>query len=350
MGQALHRGRRPHSNKNKTIIAIIAAIVAVAVVVGAVILIINHTGKSGEHSSSASETASSASGPTSTTINHTFVTTNPATASKTLPQNFIDRNTASPYIILGDATSGHILYSKNADAPCAPASLTKLMTAIVAIENTPADTIFTIGNEIYMIDPQSSRAYLRVGYRMTLESLLQAMLLPSGNDAAYAVAVQVGRIIEGNAQLDNQAAINAFCKKMNEKAAALGCTNTRFVNPDGIDASGHLTTASDMLKIAAHALNNKTIASIVATPTVNVTLLSGQTMTWKNTNRLIQENNAYSFAGATGLKTGSTDAAGYCLAASAQRDGRTCIAIVMGAELERHRWEDAGGLLDISFH
>ena len=350
MGQALHRGRRPHANKKKVTVAIIAVVVAVAVLVGAVILIVKRTGKADENPVSSGETTSSTSGAASTTISHTFVTTNAATASKTLPQNFIDRNTASPYIILGDATNGHILYSKNADVPCAPASLTKLMTAIVAIENTPADTIFTIGNEIYMIDPQSSRAYLRVGYRMTLESLLQAMLLPSGNDAAYAVAVQVGRIIAGNDQLDNQAAINAFCQKMNEKAAALGCTNTSFVNPDGIDAAGHLTTASDMLKIAAHALNNKTIASIVATPSVSVTLLSGQTLTWKNTNRLIQENNAYSFAGATGLKTGSTDAAGYCLAASAQRDGRTCIAIVMGAKIERHRWEDAGGLLDISFH
>ena len=89
--------------------------------------------------------------------------------------------------------------------------MTKLMTAIVAVEYAQPDTIVTVGNEIYMIDPQSSRAYLTVGTRLTMENLLQAMLLPSGNDAAYAVAVQVGRLIEGNEQLDRSAALAVFC-------------------------------------------------------------------------------------------------------------------------------------------
>lgn len=329
MGQALHRGHRPRSNKKKAIIAIIASVLAVALAVGIVVITLGrHQG--GDTSSS----------PTSDT--------SPA-VGKTLPKSFIDRNTASPYVILSDVTSGRVLYSKNADAKCYPASLTKLMTAIVAVENAQPDAIFTIGDEIYMIDPQSSRAYLTVGTRLTLENLLQALLLPSGNDAAYAVAVQIGRMIEGNDTLDKNAAVAAFCKKMNDKAAALGCTGTHFSNPDGIDADDHYTTAADMLKIAACALGNKTIASVVCAPSVNTTLLSGQTVNWKNTNRLIQENNAYSYAGATGLKTGSTDKAGYCLAASAEREGKTCIAIVMGAKTESGRWEDASGLLDISF-
>ena len=124
---------------------------------------------------------------------------------------------------------------------------------------------------------------------------------------------------------------------------------TDFANPDGIHQADHYTTAADMLKIAACALQNDTIATVVATPIVNTTLLSGQTVTWKNSNRLIQENNAFSYAGATGLKTGSTTEAGYCLAASATREGKTCIAIVMGSKVESGRWEDASGLLDISF-
>ncbi len=329
MGQALHRGHRPRSNKKKAIIAIIASVLAVALAVGIVVITL------GRHPG-----GDTSSAPTSDTA---------PTVGKTLPKSFIDRNTASPHVILSDVTSGRVLYSKNADAKCYPASLTKLMTAIVAVENAQPDAIFTIGDEIYMIDPQSSRAYLTVGTRLTLENLLQALLLPSGNDAAYAVAVQIGRIIEANDTLDKNAAVDAFCKKMNDKAAALGCTGTHFSNPDGIDADDHYTTAADMLKIAACALGNETIASVVSSAAVNTTLLSGQTVNWKNTNRLIQENNAYSYAGATGLKTGSTDKAGYCLAASAEREGKTCIAIVMGAKTESGRWEDASGLLDISF-
>jgi D-alanyl-D-alanine carboxypeptidase (penicillin-binding protein 5/6) len=266
-----------------------------------------------------------------------------------LPKSFIDRNTASPYVILGNVTDGRILYTKNAEAKCYPASLTKLMTAVVAVENMPSDAIFTVGNEVYMIDPQSSRAYLAVGTRLTLENLLQAMLLPSGNDAAYVLGVQVGRAIAGDENLDSQAAVAVFAKKMNEKAAALGCVGTHFVNPDGIHDNNHYTTAADMLKIAACALQNEMISRVVATPAVNTTLLSGHAVSWRNSNRLVQENNAYSYAGATGLKTGSTDEAGYCLAASASRDGKTCVAVVMGSKTESGRWEDASGLLDISF-
>lgn len=330
MGQALHRGHRSRSNKKKTVIAIAATVLALALAVGVVAFTLGRQGGNGPASSSAGDTT-------------------PTTTAKTLPKSFIDRNTASPYVILGDVTNSRVLYAKNADAKCYPASLTKLMTAIVAMENAPIDTIITVGDEIYMIDPQSSRAYLTVGTRLTMENLLQALLLPSGNDAAYCIAVQVGRLIEGNDALDKTAALAAFCKKMNEKATALGCTGTHFANPDGIDDPNHYTTAADMLKIATCALSNETIAAVVATPSVNTTLLSGQTVNWKNSNRLIQENGAYSYSGATGLKTGSTDAAGYCLAASAQREGKTCIAIVMGAKYESGRWEDASGLLDISF-
>ena len=329
MGMHLRRRRRMRMNKKKWIFAVGAVVLAavLAVVVVAVTL-------SGSPSGGATE--SDVSGATQTT-------------GKTLPKSFIDRNTSSPYVILGNVTDGRILYSKNADAKCYPASMTKLMTAIVATEYAAADDALTVGDEVYMIDPQSSRAYLAVGTRLTLEQLLQAMLLPSGNDAAYALAVQIGRKIDGNDALDKHAALRLFCDKMNEKAQALGCTNTHFVNPDGIHDDGHYTTAADMLKIAAHALENKLIATVVATPTVHTTLLSGQSVTWKNSNRLVQENNAYSYAGATGLKTGSTDEAGYCLAASATREGKTCIAIVMGSKTESGRWEDASGLLDISF-
>ena len=169
------------------------------------------------------------------------------TTGKTLPLSFINRNTASPYIILGNVTDNKVLYSKNENEKCYPASLTKLVTALVAMDYAAADTPITVGNEIYMIDPASSRAYLTVGTRLTKEQLLQALLLPSGNDAAYAMAVQVGRLIANDSALSNQAALDLFISKMNEKAASLGCTGTHFANPDGIHRDDHYTTAAGQM-------------------------------------------------------------------------------------------------------
>lgn len=272
------------------------------------------------------------------------------TTGKTLPKDFIDRNTAASYIVLSDITNGRILYSKNENQTCYPASLTKLMTAIVALESVPDPTTpFTVGDEVHMIAPDSSRAYLTVGTRLTLEQLLQALLLPSGNDAAYVLAVQVGRVIADNPSLDKQAAIQLFLEKMNDKAKALGCAGTHFANPDGIHRDDHYTTAADILRIATCALQQNTLADIMRQPEVQTTLLSGQTATWKNTNRLLHQDNIYTYADATGMKTGSTDEAGYCLVASATRNGRTAIAVVMGAPTKSGRFEDARGLLDISF-
>lgn len=328
MGTPLHRTYK----KRKPIgLIILAVMLAVALAIGLVLW-----GLSQHIAAPGSSGGGSAAEPVTTT------------AAKTLPLSFINRNTSSPYIILGDDT-GRVLYKKNENAKCYPASLTKLLTAIVALEHASADAEITVGNEITMIDPYSSRAYLTVGTRLTMEHLIQALLLPSGNDAAYVLAADGGRRIAGDANLSNADAIDRFCQEMNKKAKALGCTNTHFANPDGIHRDDHYTTAADMLIIAAAALKNDVIARTVSQPQVNVTFLSGQSVTWKNSNRLVQQQNVYTYAGATGLKTGTTDEAGYCLAASATRDGRTSIAIVMGSETENGRWEDAGGLLDISF-
>lgn len=273
----------------------------------------------------------------------------PTSPRKTLPKDFIDRNTSSPHVVLSNVTKGEILYAKAETEKAYPASLTKLMTAIVAVENCPTDTVLTVGDEIRLVDKESSLAYLTVGTRLTLNQLLKALLLPSGNDAAYAIAAQVGRKIAGNDSLDNRSAIRLFVEKMNEKAVALGCTGTHFANPDGIHDPNHYTTAADMLKIAACTLEKPEIAGVVSLGKTTETFLSGQTVTWKNSNKLVRQDNAFAYDGATGMKTGSTSEAGYCLIASALRDGQTSVAVVMGSQTESGRWEDASGLLDISF-
>lgn len=271
------------------------------------------------------------------------------TTRKTLPKSFIDTNTFSPYVVLYDATDKQVLYSKNADAKCYPASLTKLVTALVALDHTAAEEVITVGSEVSMIAAGSSRAYLTTGTKLTMTQLLQALLLPSGNDAAYVIAVNVGRTIAGDPALDRYAAVSKFCEAMNKKAADLGCTGTKFCNPDGYHEDGHYTTANDMLKVALATLENPLLCEIVGTPRVQTNLVSGQRVDWQNSNRLLQPDNAYTYQGAFGLKTGSTDEAGYCLAACAKRDGRTTVSIVMGADSENGRWDDTCGLLDISF-
>ncbi len=328
MGESLHRHRR--RKKQHTLwIAVLAVVLAVALALGVVLWGLGQRVLGGGSSDG-------------------HVSAVPTTTVRTLPKSFIDRNTSSTYIALGD-TTGRMLYSKQADKKAYPASLTKLLTAIVVAENTTADTEFTVGNEVYMIDPQSSRAYLTVGTRLTREQLLQAMLLPSGNDAAYVAAVQTGRLLAANDQLSNQAALDTFMKKMNETATRLGCTGTHFANPDGIHEANHYTTAADMLKIAIAALQQESVARVVAQASVNTKLLSGQTVTWANTNRLLKADTVYHYEAANGLKTGSTDQAGYCLAASATKDGRTSVAVVLGSKTESGRWEDARGLLELSF-
>lgn len=334
MGEILNRNQKPR-RKNKGWIILLVILLAAALALGVAFWTLSQR--------QSTDGSSNSSGSLSQQEQQ-----EPVTIAKNLPTAFIDRNTASPYIALGDM-DGNVHYSKNPNKKCYPASLTKLMTAIVAVENAPADATFTIGNEIYMIDPQSSRAYLTVGSRFSLDQLLAAMLLPSGNDAAYATAVGVGRLIAGDQSMSNQAALDTFCKKMNETASRLGCQGTQFKNPDGIHESGHYTTASDMLKIAVFALKQEPIARTVGQRQVKTTLLTGQPVTWTSTNRLLQVDTIYTYDGAIGLKTGTTDQAGYCLAAAATRDGETSIAIVMGASVESGRWDDARGLLDISF-
>lgn len=264
-----------------------------------------------------------------------------------LPTDFIDRHTKAPRIILYDISAQTTLYSKNGDQVCAPASLTKLMTAIVALENASTDEVLTAGNELYLLDPESSRAGIYIGHKMTLEQALQGLLLKSGNDAAYVIAAQIGHKMDES--LTGQDAIDLFCRKMTEKAKELGCQNTIFLNPDGIDKDGHQTTANDLLKIALYALKHPLIAETVATEKVTTTFASGQTKAWSNSNKLLQADSKYAYEGTCGMKTGTTDAAGNCLISCVTRDGRTVMCVLLGAKTDALRYEETIELLNLGF-
>ncbi|GAA4709415.1 D-alanyl-D-alanine carboxypeptidase family protein [Brevibacillus fulvus] len=228
-----------------------------------------------------------------------------------------------------DVASGRILYAKNGDKKMRIASLTKTMTAIVAIESANLQDVVTIPDEA--VGVEGSSIYLQKGERLTLEELLYGLMLRSGNDAAVAIAIHVGGSVPG------------FVHMMNEKAALIGMTRTNFTNPHGLDDSNmHYSTANDMVKLSAYALKNPTFKKIVSTKTKNI---SWEGQQW---DRRLQNKNKmlHLYKGADGVKTGYTKLARRCLASSATRDGRQLATITLNAPDD---WNDSAALLDYGF-
>lgn len=246
--------------------------------------------------------------------------------------------------ILLDVKTGKVLFHKNATELIYPASTTKLMTALVALDYCKLSEEVTIGDEINMIASDSSRAYLSVGQKMTFETLLEGMLIPSGNDAAYSVATYVGRISLKNKKADEELAVQEFVRLMNEKATALGLKNTNFKNPDGYDDDDQYTTAYDMGIIAINAFKNETIYTISDKSHSRNVFLSGEDVTWNSSNKLIVSGSGMFYKYAVGLKTGTSSLAGRCLVSAAVKDGKECISVVMNST-SVGRWEDSIELL-----
>lgn len=232
------------------------------------------------------------------------------------------------------------LYSLNADSKIAPASLTKMITACIAIENMPLNKVITVGSELSLVPKYSSLAYIYKGQQIKLSDLLTGMLLCSGNDAAYTIAANVGRYASGKNDLGDKEAVEFFCTLMNDYAKEIGASNTNFTTPDGSDSEGQYSTVNDLAIITAHAMKNKTIAEITSTHYKKVVFVSGQIAKWTNTNELINPENKYYTECVNGFKTGGTELAGKCLSATFTVDGVEYIAIVMGCEDNDARYEN----------
>ncbi len=231
--------------------------------------------------------------------------------------------------ILVDARTGAILYEKNAFAQKDPASITKMMTALLVIEQGHLSRVVTVSPKAAATI--GSSMHIRAQQRYTVMDLLRGLLLRSGNDAAVALA-------EADA-----GSVERFVAEMNTKAQSLGAFNTAFENPNGLTAPGHYSSAYDLSLIARAALNLPTFRKLVGTREDQVTeQRSGRKRTLNNTNQLL-----YSFPGADGIKTGTTNAAGKCLAASATVEGRQLIAVVLNSS---NRFYDASRLLRWGFH
>lgn len=261
----------------------------------------------------------------------------------------IDMIIQTPYCVLYDVQRKEVLYSKNAEEKAYPASTTKILTAAVMCENTPADTLFMAGDEQELVNPGSSLAMLNRGSILDRELMLDAIMLPSGNDAAYCAAAVTGRLIAGNEELSSKEAVNVFINAMNDKAREIGCKNSNFTCPDGFHDDNHYTTAMDLLRITLYSQSFPEVAVSGSKSYRDAEFISGETIFWNNSNRLIQVDDPNYYTYATGLKTGMTDMSGYCVVATAERFGHELILVCLGSETSAVRWNDTIALLDAGF-
>lgn len=224
---------------------------------------------------------------------------------------------------------GRILWAREADRERAMASTTKIMTAIVALENAALDEQVTVSQGATRIGEAAAK--LKPGGTYPLGTLLEALLVKSGNDASVAVAEHVGGSVEG------------FVEMMNAKAEQLGLEHTSFANPHGLDAEGHHTSATDLATLARYAMANDEFRRMVGLEEIVIDGADGP-QELENGNLLIG-----TLEGATGVKTGWTSRAGYSLVASAERRGIELYAVVLGAADEMDRFQQAGLLLEWGF-
>lgn len=242
---------------------------------------------------------------------------------------------SSPKAILMDAETGQVLYSKNAHTVSYPASITKIMTAILALERGNLSDYVPISRKASYID--GSRIYLLEGEKVTLEHVLFGLLLESGNDAAIAIAEYIAGSVE------------EFAVMMNDKAVQLGTKNTNFTNPSGLPDPEHVTSAYDMALIAGHAMTLPRFREIVSTVRYIIPETNMQdTRYLYNGNRLIK-NTSHKYEGANGIKTGYTTAANHCFVGSAQRDRKEFITVILSEPNNNTLWDNTTKLLDFAF-
>ena len=243
----------------------------------------------------------------------------------------INEISAKSFILL-DGEAGNVLLENNADESLPPASITKIMTMLLLMEAVDKgvvslDDIVTVSETAAL--HEGSHVFLEIGEQITVSDLLKAIAVASGNDASVAVAeLLCGTQAE-------------FVNRMNERAKELGLNNTNFVNCNGLDADGHVSSARDIAIMTCELLKHNKILEYT---TIWTDSLRNGTFNLANTNKLIRF-----YEGANGMKTGSTSKAGYCLSATALRDNMQLIAVVLGSATSKDRFADASTLLNYGF-
>ena len=234
---------------------------------------------------------------------------------------------AEAWMLIDDST-GMVISQKYANEPQYMASLTKMMTCLLALENgNMADTV-EITKDVFI----NRNSRVRLGERYLLGNLIYEMMLQSDNDAAYAIAKHLaGDTLK-------------FCEIMNEKAAYIGMSNTHFANPNGMPNINNYSTACDLIRLARYSMRDSAFATVVGTAYKDVPLVDGRHMACYNTNVLLNK-----YQGCIGIKTGFTRQAGNCLASAATRDGITLYLILLNSRSRSSRFNESAILLDYGF-
>ncbi|MBQ1217974.1 MAG: serine hydrolase [Clostridia bacterium] len=259
---------------------------------------------------------------------------------------FASTKYAAKHVVVMDLTTGTILFEKDSDAKITAASTVKLLTALTMLDYVNEDTLFTVGSELSLVGKNSSTAGLKKGYTLTVEQILDALLIPSGNDAAYVIAAHVGRILGRDPQIKDADAVALFLEKMNDKARSLGAEASDFTCPDGYPNKTQFTTASDMAKIGQAAAESPEILRTVEKVYVKHKLQSGQTVEFTTTNKLLLPSSSFYYEGTFGFKTGYTGAAGQCFLGGANAYGHKILVAVYNASTSDGRWKDCRTAFD----
>ena len=255
------------------------------------------------------------------------------------PENLsVDQLYSSAAILINEDT-GEVLLQKNADQRMNPASTTKIMTTLLALEYGNINAIVTIPPEAADIPLDSSVVPITVGEEMTFKDLLYGFMLKSGNDAGNAIAV----LIAGS--------VDAFVDMMNERAAELGCTNTHFVNPHGYTAEGHYTSARDMAVITREAMKHDMFRKIVSVGEYPMYAGQDKETIIRNSNMLVTWGSKFRYQYATGVKTGTTSAAGQCLVGSATKGDINLISVAFKSTVvfPHAKWQDTVRMMEYGF-
>jgi D-alanyl-D-alanine carboxypeptidase len=241
--------------------------------------------------------------------------------------------------IVIEASTGLILYEKNIHETYYPASITKIMTALVALENSSLGDVVTFSKKaVFDVDIDSSRIGIDVGEQLTMQQCLYGILLESANEVSYAVAEHIGGTVEN------------FAVMMNEKAKSIGCLNTHFVNPHGLPDTEHLTSPYDMALITREAMKNETFRKIFDTRTYKIppTNIQPETRYLANHHKFIL-NEEYHYEDCIGGKTGYTSKAKYTLVSVAKRGDLEIICVIMRDDTSANQYKDTKKLLDYGF-
>lgn len=242
------------------------------------------------------------------------------------PSDKLPNLTARSAVVM-DAATGTVIYSRDMDTRRYPASTTKIMTLIVALEQGNLDDIVTVSKNAEGME--GSTLWLEQGDKVPLKELLYGMMMASGNDATIAVAEHIA------------GSVPAFARMMNEKAREIGASDTHFVNPNGLPDENHYTTARDMALIAAYGYRLPEFEEIVGTREITFPWVKDDTHRLRNENQML-----WLYKGGNGVKTGYTDAAGRCLVSGAREDGLQLVSVVFDSV---YMWNDSIALLDYGF-